>query len=48
MAATIKKIQAPNHEAAVFDVSGSPDENLTVSLCESGGGCGNHKCRSDD
>ncbi len=27
MAATIKKIQAPNHEAAVFEVSGSPDES---------------------
>ena len=28
VAATIRKIHAPNHEAAVFDVSGSPDENL--------------------
>ena len=25
--ATIRKIHAPNHEAAVFDVSGSPDES---------------------
>ena len=24
----LRKIQAPNHEAAVFEVSGSPDENL--------------------
>jgi hypothetical protein len=28
VAATIRKIQAPNHEAAVLDVSGSPLENL--------------------
>ena len=28
VAATIRKMQAPNHEAAVLDVSGSPDENL--------------------
>lgn len=28
VAATIKNIQAPNHEAAVLEVSGSPDENL--------------------
>ena len=28
VAATIKKIQAPNQLAAVLDVSGSPDENL--------------------
>ena len=28
VAATIKKMQAPNHEAAVLEVSGSPDENL--------------------
>ena len=27
VAATIRKIHAPNHEAAVFDVSGSPDES---------------------
>lgn len=30
MAATIKKIQAPNHEAAVFEVSGSPDERIVI------------------
>ena len=28
VAATIKNIHAPNHEAAVLEVSGSPDENL--------------------
>ena len=28
VAATIKKIHAPNHDAAVLDVSGSPEENL--------------------
>ena len=28
VAATIRKIHAPNHEAAVFDVSGSPELNL--------------------
>lgn len=28
VAATIRKMHAPNHEAAVLDVSGSPDENL--------------------
>lgn len=28
VAATIRKIQAPNQEAAVLEVSGSPDENL--------------------
>lgn len=28
VAATIRKIHAPNHEAAVLEVSGSPDENL--------------------
>ena len=28
VAATIRKIHAPNHEAAVFEVSGSPLENL--------------------
>ena len=28
VAATIRKIHAPNHEAAVFDVSGSPDANF--------------------
>ena len=27
---------------------GFVDACQTVSLCESGGGCGNHKCRSDD
>ena len=27
VAATIRKIHAPNHEAAVFDVSGSPEES---------------------
>lgn len=30
VAATIRKIQAPNHEAAVLEVSGSPDENLLI------------------
>jgi hypothetical protein len=29
---TIRKIQAPNHEAAVFDVSGSPLENFEYTL----------------
>ena len=28
VAATIRNMQAPNQEAAVLDVSGSPDENL--------------------
>ena len=28
VAATMRKIQAPNQEAAVFLVSGSPEENL--------------------
>lgn len=28
VAATIRKMQAPNHEAAVFCVSGSPDVNF--------------------
>jgi hypothetical protein len=28
VADTIRKIQAPNHDAAVLDVSGSPDENF--------------------
>lgn len=28
VAATIRKIQAPNQDAAVLDVSGSPDENF--------------------
>jgi hypothetical protein len=28
VAATIRKIQAPNQEAAVFEVSGSPEENF--------------------
>ena len=32
VAATIRKMHAPNHEAAVFDVSGSPDENLLYTL----------------
>jgi len=32
VAATIKKIHAPNHDAAVFDVSGSPDENLPYTF----------------
>lgn len=32
VAATIKKIQAPNHEAAVLLVSGSPLENLLYTL----------------
>ena len=32
VAATIRKIQAPNHEAAVLLVSGSPDENFTIDL----------------
>ena len=87
VAATIRKMHAPNHEAAVLLVSGSPDENLpytftppispttapmayislvpgveirthhrggfvdardAVSLCESGGGCGDDKCRGED
>lgn len=30
VAATIRKIQAPNQEAAVLLVSGSPDENLPI------------------
>ena len=30
--ATIRKMHAPNHEAAVFEVSGSPDENLPYTL----------------
>src|SRR5690554_4394553 len=32
VAATIRKIQAPNHEAAVFDVSGSPLLNLLYTF----------------
>ena len=32
VAATIKKIQAPNQLAATFDVSGSPDENLLYTF----------------
>ena len=32
VAATIRKIHAPNQEAAVFDVSGSPEENLLYTL----------------
>ena len=32
VAATIRKIQAPNHEAAVLEVSGSPDENLLYTF----------------
>jgi hypothetical protein len=28
VAATMRKIQAPNQEAAVFEVSGSPEENF--------------------
>ena len=32
VAATIRKIHAPNHEAAVFDVSGSPEENFWYTL----------------
>ena len=32
VAATIKKIQAPNQDAAVLEVSGSPDENLPYTL----------------
>jgi len=28
VAATMRKMQAPNQEAAVFEVSGSPDENF--------------------
>ena len=69
VAATIRKMHAPNHEAAVLLVSGSPDENLpytftppirthhrggfvdardAVSLRESGGGCGDDKCRGED
>jgi hypothetical protein len=30
VADTIRKMQAPNHEAAVFDVSGSPLENFEI------------------
>lgn len=32
VAATIRKIQAPNQEAAVLEVSGSPDENLLYTF----------------
>jgi hypothetical protein len=32
VAETIRKIHAPNHDAAVFDVSGSPLENLLYTL----------------
>ena len=32
VAATMRKMHAPNHEAAVFDVSGSPDENFWYTL----------------
>ena len=28
VAATMRKIQAPNQEAALFEVSGSPEENF--------------------
>ena len=86
VAATIRKMHAPNHEAAVLLVSGSPDETCrtlyapdkpddctdgvyqfssgveirthhrggfvdardAVSLRESGGGCGDDKCRGED
>lgn len=30
VAATMRKIHAPNHDAATFDVSGSPEENLPI------------------
>lgn len=30
VAATIRKIQAPNQLAAVFEVSGSPEENFPI------------------
>lgn len=30
VAATIRKMQAPNHDAATFDVSGSPEENFPI------------------
>lgn len=32
VAATIRKMHAPNHEAAVLLVSGSPDENLPYTF----------------
>ena len=32
VAATIRKMHAPNHEAAVLDVSGSPDENFPYTF----------------
>ena len=32
VAATIRKMHAPNNEAAVLLVSGSPDENLPYTL----------------
>lgn len=32
VAATIRKIQAPNQLAAVFEVSGSPEENFPYTL----------------
>ena len=32
VAATIRKMHAPNHEAAVLLVSGSPDENLPYTI----------------
>lgn len=32
VAATIKKIHAPNQLAAVFEVSGSPDENFEYTF----------------
>lgn len=32
VADTIRKIQAPNHEAAVLPVSGSPLENLLYTF----------------
>lgn len=32
VAATIRKIHAPNQLAAVFEVSGSPDENLEYTF----------------
>ena len=32
VADTIRKIHAPNHEAAVFDVSGSPLENFEYTF----------------
>ena len=32
VAATIRKMHAPNHEAAVLEVSGSPDENFPYTF----------------